>query len=355
MAEIKKLQKGVAYERSRFLSHVKEDMKDIAEHGFDTVVHMFTHTDWDRHKNIMKEIFHITKSYGLDVWVDNWGIGGAGDLAYFLSYHPEAHQIKSDGTMNPIGMCYNAPAFIQFAKDWIDVVAECGGEKIFWDEPRLHYVKNEESIEWACRCETCQKLFEERYNKPMPAILTPEVIEFRAWTLSNFIDTVTKHAKAAGMYNSTCLILDDGTEGIKTDDLLSGMCNISTLDNIGSDPYWTYFNGVVGYEKVYDFVYGRTKKNIDVCEKYNKDHNLWIQAFFHERGHEEEIIAAADAMYDAGARNIFVWGYRGCDGSDYRVECPDVIWHTVGQAMQRITERWRNDCREITRKNMNLK
>ncbi len=351
MSEIKKLQKGVAYHGNRFLSHVRDDMRDIVEHGFNTVVHMLSHTDWDRHKQTMKEIFNITKSYGLDVWVDNWGIaGGPGEKAHFLSYHPQAHQINSDGTMNPTRMCFNSPEFVQFTKDWVDVVAECGGEKIFWDEPGLLYSDDGENIKWTCRCDTCQKLFEERYNKPMPAILTPEVIEFRAWSVSNYFDIVSKYAKAAGMYNSICVILDD--DALSRKEILASLCSVSALDNIGSDPYWTYHDGVVGYEKVYDFVYGRTKENLDVCDRYNKEHNVWIQAYAHKKGHEEEVIAAADAMYDAGARNIFVWGYRGCEGNDYKGECPDMLWANVGQAMQRITERWRNECRENACKNI---
>ena len=69
----------------------------------------------------------------------------------------------------------------------------------------------------------------------------------------------------------------------------------------------------------------------------------------------ERMIAFRVSWVDDKNRVRVNRGYRGCDGSDYRVECPDIIWHTLGEAMQRITEHWRNDCPEITRKNMNLK
>ena len=68
------LKKGIAYHSNRLLSHVREDMQEIVQSGFDIVLHTFSHNDWDRHKNIMKEIFTITRENGLDVWVDNWGI-----------------------------------------------------------------------------------------------------------------------------------------------------------------------------------------------------------------------------------------------------------------------------------------
>ena len=359
----RKLVKGVAYHGNRFLTHIRDDMRDIAEHGFNTVVHMFSHNDWDRHKSIMKEIFDITKSYGLDVWVDNWGLGGPpGDKSHFLSYHPQAHQYYANGEMAPVHVCYNAPEFVQFTKDWIDTVGEAGGDKIFWDEPHLMQKKydggdvtlgNEMGTEnWTCRCERCQKLFEEKYGKPMPRIITPEVAEFRTWSIANYFNIVAGYAKQHGMYNSVCVML--GASGISLENM-SGICGNDALDNIGSDPYWSGLPEITGYAGVYKYVYEKTRINLEVCEHFGKDHNVWVQGYRHDRGKDEEVVAAADAMYDAGARNIFVWGYRGCEGNDYRAECPDMLWDTVGQAMVRITERWRNEQRDLIRGEMGLK
>ena len=354
--KIIQLEKGVAYHGNRFLTHIKEDMRDIASRGFDTVVHMFSHNDWDRHKKIMCEIFDITKSYGLDVWVDNWGLGGPpGDKSHFLSYHPEAHQVYSDGTIAPVYVCFNSPAYVQFTKDWIDVVGEAGGNKIFWDEPHLldEKANGDKPARWSCRCATCQKLFEERYNKPMPLELTPEVMEFRTWSIANYFKTVSGYAKSHGMYNSICVML--GASGISLENM-ADICGCDSLDNIGSDPYWCGNPELKGgYADVYKHVYEKAKMNLDVCKHFGKEHNLWVQGYMHPRGKDEEVIAATDAIYDAGARRIFVWGYRGCEGNDYRAECPDRLWGTVDQAFQRITERWRNEQREAVRAEMNLK
>ena len=84
---------------------------------------------------------------------------------------------------------------------------------------------------------------------------------------------------------------------------LQSICSCPALDNIGSDPYWI---GAVpsAYEDVYRFVYEKSKQNLDVCQQYNKDHNLWLQAFNVGVNKEEELIAAADAIYDAGARTV---------------------------------------------------
>ena len=91
------LKLGVAYHGNRMLKHIREDMLDIVQHNFNLVVHMLSHNDWDRHKNIMKEIVEISQDAGLEVWIDNWGLGGPpGDKSHFLSYYPEAHQVYSN-------------------------------------------------------------------------------------------------------------------------------------------------------------------------------------------------------------------------------------------------------------------
>ena len=55
----KPLKLGAAYHGNRMPHHAREDMRDMMRSGMDLVVHMFSHTDWDRHKNKMKEILEI--------------------------------------------------------------------------------------------------------------------------------------------------------------------------------------------------------------------------------------------------------------------------------------------------------
>ena len=117
-----------------------------------------------------------------------------------------------------------------------------------------------------------------------------------------------------------------------------------------------------------------------VANKYGKGHNLWIQGFGvpHGRsdserlakltenpdlvgiqglgvpsGREEEIVLATEGAYDAGARTILVWGFRGSEGNDYRAQCPDLTWKTVGDAMRRIQDRDRDEKLQALRKQFN--
>ena len=332
------LQKGVAYHGNRMLPHIRADMLDIVEHGFNTVVHMFTHNDWRRHKKIMAETIAISRELGLDVWIDNWGLGGPpGELSNFLSYYPDEHQYYNSGEVEPIRACYNSEALVKFTEEWIDAVGEIGARKIFWDEPHLRGLELNNGVpgKWTCRCPRCQELFREQYGASMPEQWTPEVGAFRLWSIRQYFERITRYAHGCGMENNVCVMLNDEL-GICLD-TVDQICSLPTVDGVGSDPYWV--DQHFGYQDTYAWVYRQTKKNLEVCERFGKAHNVWIQSFANPNGTEEEIYAAADAIYDAGARSIFVWSYHGSDANDYRACNPEMIWKAVGGAMQRISER----------------
>ncbi len=339
----KSLKLGVAYHGNRMLRHVREDMLDIVQHNFNLVVHMLSHNDWDRHKNIMKEIVEISQEAGLEVWIDNWGLGGPpGDKSHFLSYYPEAHQVYSNGEIDPVRVCLNNKDFRAFTKEWIDVVDFTRAKSIFWDEPHLVGKEMDQGKPkvWTCYCKTCQGIFEDQYGKEMPNQWTEEVEDFRIQSIVDYFREVTAYSKSKGMYNAVCVMLSD-SYGIHLG-TLDQIAGLETLDNIGSDPYWLGQKDVDPYE----FVYDGTKKNLDICNKFKKDHNIWLQCYGTPRGREEEIIYAADAAYDAGARTILAWGYHGSDANDYRAQNPELTWKTTGDAMYRLLERHRNQKRE---------
>ena len=48
----------------------------------------------------------------------------------------------------------------------------------------------------------------------------------------------------------------------------------------------------------------------------------------------------ATAAYDAGARTILSWSFRAGEACDYRMQCPDLGWHIIGDAMAKI--KWKH-------------
>ena len=339
------LKTGIAYHSNRILKHVEEDMRDTIAHNFNLVVHMLTHNDWDRHRTIMKQVVELTEGLGLEVWIDNWGIGGPpGAKSHFLAYYPGSHQIFNTGDMEPVRACLNSPDFRQFSKGWIDLVEEVGGKTILWDEPHLlgRDIEDGKPQRWTCRCDTCQGLFREKYGLDMPVGFTGEVAEFRLWTIIDYFRDMTAYSAAKSIKNAVVVMLGEGI-GINLS-TIEEVAKIETMDNVGSDPYW-YGRTT----EAYPYVYKATRKNLEVCEKYGKDHNLWIQGFRVPHGREEEMIQATDAAYDAGARTILVWGYRGSESNDYRAEKPELAWQIIGEAMRRIQDRHWDAQREAWR------
>ena len=329
-----KLRLGTAYHCNRILRHVEEDMVDIVNHNMNLVVHMFTHNDMDRHSKVMKDIIAISEDKGLEVWIDNWGLDcGPGDKSYFTATCPEAKAVFADGTPVRLKPCYNSPEFRKFTKEWLDRVAEIGGKTIFWDEPHMQV---DTAHGYACRCERCQKLFEERYHRPMPVEMDDDVAEFRTWTLVDYFTEITDYAHSLGLINTGCIMFSP-SHGISLDSI-DRLLSIPHFDNVGCDPYWN--GGPSTAPAIYDYVYSRSKKALDTAAQYKKDHNIWIQAYGFRAGREDEIVIASEAAYDAGARTILTWSFRGGESNDYRAENTDRIWQITGEAFGRLRGRW---------------
>ncbi len=322
---------GVAYHGNRMPSHVRTDMEEIARADMDIVVHMLSHTDWERHKQIMKENIRISEAFGLEVWVDNWGIGGSpGDKAHFLAYHPEAHMYFSNGEMHPFQACVNHPAYRKFTRDWIDAVAEIGGKTIFWDEPHIPVKTVDGNTLYCCTCPVCREKFEARYGHPMPPLHTPETAAFQLDSIVDYFAEVTAYSASLGIKNAGCVMLDSSGINLTSIDRL---CSLPHLDNLGSDPYWC---GVPNVESPYRYVYENTRRSLANSDRFGKAHNIWIQAFGIPRGREEEIIEATEAAYDAGARCILAWGFHGSESNDYGAEDPLRTWEMTKEGMRRI-------------------
>jgi len=144
---------------------------------------------------------------------------------------------------------------------------------------------------------------------------------------------MTEYSAKKGMKNAVCVML--GTYGMSLE-VVDKICALPYMDNIGSDPYWLGRKAQNPDLNVYQFVYEGAKENLRVADLFGKDHNIWLQTYNNPRGQEEDIIQAAEAAYDAGARTIIAWGYYGSESNDYAAKNPPVVWHKTCEAMQRV-------------------
>ena len=345
---MEKLKTGAAYHGNRMLSHAIQDMTEMAKADMDVVVHMLSHTDWERHNQVMADIFKASEDVGLEVWVDNWGLGGfPGDKSHFLCYHPEARVYYGDGKMHPYHICLNSPIYRQFCKDWIEEVKKLGGKKIFWDEPLIPAIQIEGTDDYysACTCPTCKKLFERKYNKPMPEIMDEDVAAFRNDTLIEYHAFVSEYAASMGIESAICLMPHQILGGQNTNTTrqqkmmelpLQKLCSIKTIADIGTDPYWFENTDPSVMGNPYQYVYNNAKACVDVANAFFKKNNVWVQGYNAPRGREEEIITATEAIYDAGARTILSWGFHGCESNNYRSHNPVKSWAMTVEAFRRI-------------------
>lgn len=328
------LRLGAAYHGNRMPHHARQDLLDMAVHGMDLVVHMFSHTDWDRHKLVMKDIVTMSEDIGLEVWVDNWGLGGPpGDKSHFLAYYPDSHMYLSNGEMDPVRACLNSPDFRRFTREWIDTVQFLGARTIFWDEPHMPAKTANGKAYYGCACPRCRKLFEEKYGYPMPEESTPEAESFGTDSIVDYFREMTDYSASKGMKNVVCVML--GTYGMSLN-VVDKICSLPNMNNIGSDPYWIDKQAQNPALSVYQFVYEGARENLRVAEQFGKDHNIWLQTYKNPIGREEDIIQAAEAAYDAGARTILAWGYYGSESNDYAAKNAPVTWAKTCEAMQRI-------------------
>ena len=328
------LRLGAAYHGNRMPHHARQDLLDMATHGMDLVVHMFSHTDWDRHKLVMRDIVTMSEDLGLEVWVDNWGLGGPpGDKSHFLAYYPDSHMYYSNGDMEPVRACLNSPDFRRFTREWIDTVQFLGGKTIFWDEPKMPLKTVEGRKYYGCACKRCRELFEQKHGYPMPEESTPEAEAFGTDSIVDYFREMTEYSASKGMKNVICVML--GTYGMSLE-VVDRLCRLPHMDSVGSDPYWIGIQAQDPTMSVYRYVYEGARENLRVANQFGKDHNVWIQAFRNPRGMEEDIIQATEAAYDAGARTILAWGYYGSESNDYTAKNAPVAWTKTCEAMQRI-------------------
>ena len=330
------VQTGIAYHGNRMLSHVREDMRDIVAHNCTYVVHMFSENDYVRHREVLKDIVRTTHEFGLEAWIDSWGMGRvfAGEVSGWLADFPEARQVLNTG--QPVAMaCLLSPDYRQALKDWAEAAVATGAEAIFWDEPRLAYGSAAESgaPQWGCRCERCRGRFRELYGYEMPAELTEDVLDFRHRSVLDFFAEMTAFVHAKGKQNVLCLM--PATDARFGDKNWEDFAALEHLDNLGTDPYW--FGRPV---QVQAYVREWAERLLSVCQRHGKEHHLWIQAFRVPAGREVEIVMAAEAAYAAGIRNIAAWGFRGSEANDYRAARPEIAWQAVGEAFRRVLWRW---------------
>ncbi len=333
------LKTGVSYFGSRIQRHVKEDMRDIARHNCNFVVHTFSETDFEFYKGTMKEIFEISRKCGLQTWVDPWAVGGVfGGESYskFVAVNLDAREISAKGESLPAA-CLNNERFRDFMFSWIDAAMELKPDVFFWDEPHFYLypldrMKKDTTL-WACRCLVCRRKFRNRFGYAMPVKLNEDIKLFKEDSIIGFLKDMCDYVKLKAVENAVCLLPFKGALGGIMD--WSKAARIESLDIIGTDPYWK-----VGEKDVAGLVRGFSKKICNLADKFGKEGQIWILNFRIKKGTEKDIEKAVMTAHKEGIRNLAAWSYLGTGCMSYLAsDSPEKVWEVLGLTFKKICDK----------------
>ena len=323
-----KTRTGVSYFGNRNPRHFVSDLEEIVSHNCNFILHTFSENDQEFYKGTMRELVALSHDAGLECYLDPWGIGRVfGGEAYsnFALKNQDACQVLPDGELAPAA-CLNHPRFRRFMQMWIEDSAEIGPQVLFWDEPHffIHLRDKEKYPLWYCACKVCSEMFTGQFGKHFSEATTQEITEFREDSVVGFLKELCDSAHEMGMRNAVCLLPLRGAQVGLSD--WSKVASIPSVDLFGTDPYWAFFD-----QPLQQFVGDFSREVQDLCMRFNKESQIWIQAYKIPSGREEELKEAIAAAFAEGVRNFAAWSYYGTEYmSCIKSDDPQKVWDILG-------------------------
>ncbi len=323
---------GCSYFGNRILKHFLVDLRELQEMGCTFVVHTYSENDMVFCHAAVADLVAATKEAGLEAWIDPWGVGkvfGGEAFSNFVMQNVDAMQVLSDGL--PAGLaCPNHPRFRSFMREWIDAAASTGAQVAFWDEPHFYIPTwmGGRPNTWGCRCEHCQRLFEQINGYPMPTEETDQVHSFKEHCIEEFLRELTGYAAQRGMRNALCVLPHRNTaHGTANWERLA---RIRPLEVFGTDPYW-----LAAKRDVEDYVRQASREVVTIAKANGLEAQIWLQGFGVPAGKEDELVRAVEIMCEEGVRNIAVWGIYACEHLSWiRPARPALAWQKIKEAFQ---------------------
>jgi hypothetical protein len=336
---------GVSYYGISYPGHAKVDFEEIRAHNCTAILLALSEFDIAFWFPNIPRIVDEARKQGLKVYLDTWGIGkffGGEPPSLFLQENVYNRQVTALSNEPVAAACFSTPAFQEYFFAMVEKLARsCDADGIFWDEPHyampIYPVGYQSSSDWTCRCNICQKLFEDQYGYPMPKILTDQVKKFRRAQASQVLRTAGGIVKSIHKDWS----ITQCSLPAENNYYLSYERGYDDWEEVAATPEYDIFStSIVTSYDVPIAVHERlAKKTVDLARKYNKKSQRWVMSYFESPSNLEIIREIVHCYADAGIDSIFSWTFRAGQGTVLSAMDPLRVWDKLGESYGEVLER----------------
>src|SRR5438876_6294020 len=267
---------GCSYFGVRIARHAVRDLEDLAARGYTGVLHTCSENDLAHYRGTFERLVAASHDLGLEVQASPWGLGGTfgGEAeSAFVAQHPDARQLRADGTPAPAA-CLNHPGYRDFVRAWANAAVDAGVDYVFWDEP--HFATD------ACSCEHCAD------RAPGESLI-------------DFLRDMLAGVAARGGRSTVCLLPNEDVGDWDDVAALPGLAILAT------DPYWKHYG-----HPAEPFVAGHAARLVEATRSNGVRTQLWLPAFGLLRDDLGDFDDAVAAARRAGVDELWTWGYEAC-------------------------------------------
>ena len=330
---------GVSYYGLSYPEHAEKDFKEMIAHNCNAVILALSEFDIDFwFPNIIK-VAKVAKDLGLKVYLDTWGIGkwfGGEPPSIFLTNNPGNRQVSAFTNEQLPAVCFNTKAFQDYFYNIVEkLAAEVESDGFFWDEPHYALPKSFASItggrgdDWSCRCNICQRKFEQLYGYEMPKLLTPEVVAFRENSALEILEVASQKIKEIRSKSkiTMCVHATINSYYVKENRGYDDWNKVGKIDSFD-----TFSTTIISPKLPRSFFRSITQETVDIAKKYGKESQRWLMNYYQAPDKLEEIKEIAHIYSDMDVDSLFAWTYRGGHGTVLAAPNALKMWDMLGEA-----------------------
>ncbi len=307
---------GVSYMGHHSPKHLATDFRAMRELQLDEVFVCLQENDFITFPGKVRFAPELAREQGIRPLALFWGalnLFGGGRSSHFLLSNPDCFQVGIDGSHRAAG-CYNNPKAIALLQGMIDTIATAGYEGYFVDEPTP--LRD-------CYCPSCRAKYEALDGGDLATAPAATVEAFRQQSVVDYVRTIADYCKANHPQLETfcCLMPHD-------DAMWVAAAEIETLDNLGTDIYWT--NNDRDLAEMGPII----DRMAAVTKAHGKTHHEWLECWRAEAGREARIREQGEIMVRCNPDAFYVWAWEGQIGTYESCANPELAWAEASKVLR---------------------